>query len=127
MSDLSGGVLVGIGCLLCFGSALGGALVALAIDEPDVVVAERVVEVAPPTPSQKPLPGDLERLASMLIDAAGTSAEVAPALVDEIGIMVCDFGYTPEQVGDTFVRDITMSREDIEVFVAEVLSSCAAN
>ncbi len=90
-----------------------------------MVVTQQVVEVPATAPSKAPSAGDLERLTARFIDAGGSDPDTAPALVSELGAVVCDDGYSAEQIAEVFARDLTMSDDALAAFVAEIQAACA--
>lgn len=124
MNNLSGGVLIGIGCLLCFGSAVGGSLLALAIDQPDVLVTERVVEVEPSEPSRLPPPEDLDKLRVSYIERTGQEDEWTAVLVEELSGAICDGGLSADGLLDHLGPDIVLESPELDDFVNEVRSVC---
>ena len=127
--DISRGGLVALACALSLVSGLAGGLLALALDDPDVVITERVVEVAAPAgASEAPTelsPGDVEQLRLSYVAITGEDEAWTTGLVHEIGGSVCEGGQTAaDLLAGPLGRDITMEQADLEDFVDEVLLAC---
>lgn len=119
-------LLVGLGAVLCFVAAFAGALLALAIDEPDVVVTERVVEKAPPTPDLSPPPEAFNALRAEYVKRTGTEDEWTSAVVEEIAGGVCN-GHEPlSTLADHYESDpgIALSGSELLEFMTQVRSVC---
>jgi hypothetical protein len=125
MSD-SPRLLIGIGVVLCFVAAFAGALLALAIDDPDVVVTERVVEVAPPPPDLSPPPEAFDALRTDYVQRTGTEEEWASAIVEEIAGTVCNDHGPLSDLAERFESDpaIVLSGSELLEFMAQVQPLC---
>ncbi len=113
--------------MLSFLSALGGAFLALRLDNPKVVVTERVVEVTPVTGPPELSEADLATLGRLYVEMTGEDQEWTLSLVHEISGRVCDGAPSAAEVLGSFgPDDISMSLDDFEVFVEQVRAACPA-
>ncbi len=111
--------------VLSFISALGGSLLALSIDNPEVVVTERVVEVEPSPALPELAPGDREAMVALYVDMAGEDDQWTEAVVDEIISQVCGGTPSPAAVFDNFAPgDISLTPDEFEVFIEQVRAVC---
>ena len=129
MGELSNTAAVAIGCVLAFVSAFGGAMLALAIDEPDVVVTETVVEVEAADPPPVPSDEDLDELAAVYREATGDDNTHLTNLIQEIAAWVCEAeGSAAEipvdEIRDTFGPDIAMDDIEFEAFARDIWNRC---
>jgi hypothetical protein len=125
VDKVSSPVLLAMAATLSFFSAFGGALLALALDSPEVVVTERVVEVAPATPPEIS-EADLFELRNLYVEMTGEDVRGSLGLVHEIGGRVCNGGApSATEVLDSFGPDmISMNPVDFEAFVEQVRAVC---
>ena len=125
MRSPSGLSLVAAACVLSFLAALGGAWLALTLDEPDVVITERVIEVRPIQNTAEISPDDLEALRLIYVETTGIDATWTLGLVHEIAGSVCDEEQSADQLlASPLQADITMRPGDLESFVDEVRAVC---
>lgn len=122
-------LLIAVGMALCFVSAFGGALLALQIDDPEVVVTERVVEVTPPLPDLTPLPEAMKKLAAEWVERTGSEVEeeYAMRVVSEIAYGVCSRRDEPPSIYlEQYESDPAFILKGPELldFVALVESEC---
>jgi hypothetical protein len=120
-------LLIGVGVGLCFVAAFAGALLALAIDDPDVVVSERIVEVAS---SQDLLPFEgFNALRADYVERSGAEDKWTSGAVEEIVGGVCGGSEPLAALADTFEEDPAILLGDSELleFMTQVQSVCVAN
>lgn len=120
-------VLIGLGAGLCFIAAFAGALLALAIDDPDIVVTERVVEVAPPPPDLSPPPEAFDALRADYVERTGIEDEWTTAVVEEIAGGVCDGHYPLPTLAEYYESDpgIVLGGSELLDFMTQVQSACS--
>ena len=119
--------LVIVGCVLSFLSALGGALLALSLDEPEIVETEYVVEVPQPDPVIEPTEEALDTLTQRYVELGGRDDEWTRSLVHEIGGHVCESETNPsvaDLLDSGLGSDISLAEEDLELFLQEVRAAC---
>lgn len=119
-------LLLGLGVGLCFISAFAGALLALAIDAPDVVVTERVVEVAPPPPDLSPPLEASNALRADYVERTGTEEEWASVVVEEIAGGVCNGHEALSTLAENYESDpaIVLGGSELLEFMSQVQSAC---
>lgn len=125
MEKLSPTGLLAAAVVLSFMAALGGALLALRLHEPDVIVTQRVVEVSSAERVAEPSEADLASLAVLYSEITGENEDWTFGLVDEIAGMVCE----GERSATTIIEsglgpDISMQTDELQQFVDEVLAVC---
>lgn len=107
-------------------SAILGGVIALALfrEDPQVVVREVRVEVEPSEPPLSPSRENVLLLAERYVEIAGVEEDWTVSLVEEIGAMVCNDGYSGAQVMQEIGPDIGVNQIDLDAFVKEVSATC---
>ena len=125
MEKVSAPALLAAAVVLSFLAALGGSLLALRLDSPEIVTTERVVEVVPTAAPPELAEDDLETLRALYVEMAGEDEDWTLNLIHEIGGMVCDGSPSASDVLRSFgPGDISMAPDDFEVFFEQVRAAC---
>ena len=110
----------------CLASGVLGAFIALAIDQPDVVVQDRIVEV----PAQEPIPS-VDRATALELTAeyialGGPDEPSSESFVDEFWFSVCHGGEPLDEIVRLWAEDpaVILSAEDLRGFAEFVASRC---
>lgn len=125
MEKVSAPALLVVAVVLSFLASVGGSLLALRLDNPEIVVTERVVEFAPTRGPPVLAQDDLEALSVLYAEMTGEDEDSTLSLVHEIGGMVCEGTPSASAVLEGFgSNDISMNPDDFETFVEQVRAVC---